>query len=146
MDPGDGLREGGLHTAGAPGELQEFVPGGGNRSADDPLSEGEHHLPAEGGQRRERDAGDGREDPEASGLERFGRAALPGNGDRDPFGGGGSHHDEPVFLADGGAAAAGFGAEELDYGEARGLRHYGRYLQPDGPDQPGGAGADEDPV
>ena len=145
MDPGDGVRGRGLHAAGAPGELQILVPGGGCFPDAGFVLQAEHHLPAEDGQRCQRDAGDGEQDPQKRDRQGYRQGDLQDRAE---------HHlrihdppvDEPVDEPDGGAAAAGAGDQEQHYRKARVVRDHGRHLQQGRPGEPGGAGEDEAPV
>ena len=108
-----------LHFAGAPGELQEQLPGGGDCFADGALSEAEHHLSSEDGQQRGRDDDDGFEDSGDAGDEGHLQLGSPEEAAEDCFGIAGSHFDEPLAFADGELSAAGVRHADIHYGEAR---------------------------
>ena len=108
-----------LHFAGAPGELQEQLPGGGDCFADGALSKAKHHLPAENGQQRGRDDDDGFEDFGQPGDEGYLQPGSPEKAVENRIGIAGSHFDEPLAFADGELSAAGVRHADIHYGEAR---------------------------
>ena len=96
MDSGDGLGDQRLHFAGAPGEFQKQLPGGGDCFADGALSEAEYHLSSEDGQQRGGDDDDGFEDSGDAGDEGHLQLGSPEEAAEDCFGIFGPHFDKPL--------------------------------------------------